>query len=861
MPGAPIVAPMGPIPTPASMAAAVSVGMLPLAVPPSDSQMRFEARRKRRARFERIYAEDQADVEGLAGRMRLLWSEYASSVLERHFIQSPQSLVVALFSTLATEHAAKAILNPTSRSGRRTPTKSATLAQLVTILRNSDVPRELLVPPVSTRPTSHDSVTVPRLLAQDPAKSHALASAQHLLTHHLAAACSQLFTKLQNMHCLPLLRSLLARPRDKVPAFLIACPPEVEEMAKAKLLGREFSRDSVHFDADDRPAHHQRTRSLASVGTAADADSAVGSSLELMLSLQSGIPLSILPDWFNDPRATPLDRLAALLRRELAASTSNVLESLMSAGLSHVRAQNLYDMVLRAVRLFAYMSHINPHLRWTWTEFQGGMFDDDSMEMVNVLPVSVSLHTPLKVLFSVSPGIVIDNPSEPRPQVLVPERVFAIPKSAPSSRPGTPRLSSPSPKMRAPSMLMPSPVPPMPSPRSRPKVTPLKLGDLAGTHADLQSRLWSGTPLPTPSPTRAMSRQMTPPGYNSIKSPTDSHMLVPPTPMFATSICHSPFMSSPHSTWGQMEPIVSPTLASATMRSRHSISETNIAGLVAPRAVRLSQLLPPNLDVTRPPAPLSASASPNPSSSHNASTFQSPQAPVPRTIASPAGGAPLGMSPAMASLLAPIVPAASPSSSFGISPMNGPRDLPLGGNNAPPNNTTLASARLLEAALMAADVVRARTPSASRANSVNVTPIVSPDRAQPPLPLTPFPALSQQQQQQPLPLLPFPADDGRPVGEQMRKWLSATESTLIGRQLSTLPRTNSVANVLHSSRIEVAQQEAKPKRKRKSATFLLNDDGSDAEQEHEYEEDLGQDDGEEGALAFRDQNAAQAAST
>ncbi|KAI9189182.1 hypothetical protein H9P43_000610 [Blastocladiella emersonii ATCC 22665] len=471
---------------------------------PAPARTPFEIRRLRRPRFERIYADDHADVDALVERMRLLWAGYTSQVLQLHYQRSPRTLVVALYSTLITRHACadgvppaftpaspsaahdagsgsaadhrveplarnnsdgdytdtSAPVSPHPRSSYGAASslaQSVAASRLSTFMRLSEVPAALLEPPRTPVPSptalgtvsslrrtaSTSSLASPRDVESAAADAHALKSAQYLLTHHLAGACYRLFAKLEHLHCLPLLRRLLARPRDAIPVLLVTCPAEVEAVqeqmqgAATRRLRRPRSTASLASVASSH-------RSWESLGDFDDGEDDVDDAAELLIGtpwesqfdelFECGtdhhpVPDALLPSWLADPKATPEDRLAALLRREFASTTIDLLRILHQAHLLVPRAQHLWDLVVRSTRLFAYIMSADPLLRWTWAGFEapavGGHMETVSERTDDAAAADA-------VLFSVAPGLVREDSlrADAPPEIVMRELVFAVPRSA-----------------------------------------------------------------------------------------------------------------------------------------------------------------------------------------------------------------------------------------------------------------------------------------------------------------------------------------------------------------------------------------------------------------------------------------------
>ncbi|KAI9217293.1 hypothetical protein BC828DRAFT_391537 [Blastocladiella britannica] len=515
----------------------------------------YALRRARRPRYERIYDDDHRDLDALVNKLRLLWHGVTSSILETHYAQAPQSMVLALYARLVDEHASSSPSSASSSqsstpydtgspssgslgdAGGRRSSSPSSFALLAAMLQRSEVPPELLtgsaassaagfacdgmwLPHItsnggsghtpssssasSTRSSSASlssastlravammrfgimapplagssnlalpplmragtpstmaasalsssassmvssmaaagisgqqqhlspSTVVPALrrtssttslVVSDPATTHALQSAQYLLTHHLATACYRLFAKLEHMYARAILRRLLAKPRDSINIALITVPTEVNDVLaalKAEAAANRASQSSsagTDTEEDDnvvgmrrRGGALSRPLSSSSLGSMASWES-LGSSMyggggnrddsfgesevgdtensgnAFMHSSSSSteLPATLLPDWLESVDAAPDVRLTMLLRREFAGTTIRLLRTLFAAGLDMAHAQRLYDMVVRSVRLFSYMMTTEPGLVWTHTELTGAhVATDGSMEVVNL---------------------------------------------------------------------------------------------------------------------------------------------------------------------------------------------------------------------------------------------------------------------------------------------------------------------------------------------------------------------------------------------------------------------------------------------------------------------------------------------
>ncbi|KAI9219230.1 hypothetical protein BC828DRAFT_399031 [Blastocladiella britannica] len=149
---------------------------------------------------------------------------------------------------------------------------------------------------------------------------------------------------------------------------------------------------------------------------------------------------ALLPSWFTDTTLAPGDRLAALLRREIASATMQLMRSIHAAGLAVPTPRSLYDFVLRAVRLFLYIDAADDGLCWTWTDAPGAGIDPATMEVINRRhPHEIMDCCCCTVLFSVAPGLVKEShPLESIAhgntvivEVVVPEQVYVV-REAPS---------------------------------------------------------------------------------------------------------------------------------------------------------------------------------------------------------------------------------------------------------------------------------------------------------------------------------------------------------------------------------------------------------------------------------------------
>ncbi|KAJ3358975.1 hypothetical protein GGF32_009840 [Allomyces javanicus] len=390
---------------------------------------------RRHPRFERIHADDRADPEALADRLALLWAKFTSDMLLRNYTASPNALVVSLYSlaivgdTDLEPNGASDSAFFDADSGHHLDDANDAVPGAAASLRTSDSIRSKAAMQqnapwstgASTRQTTsrrsaaaslHSLMchsTVPaELLGADPSAATIppLLSAQYLLTHHVARVCTALFAKLQHVPHLALLRALVARPRDAMPCLLLY-PPRA--------------------GIDD-----------------AAADAAA------LASPNPTRPVAHLAQ-------SPIERLAVLLRAEIASSVAQLCRVLARSGLALPADQTLHDVMVRSVRLFVYVRCADPTVRWQMSP-RDAEIEPASMAAVHDGTAARTDHV---VLFSVYPGLVRDTeshdfgaedddeghsemttssvpavaasanlplpPATAAPAVLVKERVFAVP--------------------------------------------------------------------------------------------------------------------------------------------------------------------------------------------------------------------------------------------------------------------------------------------------------------------------------------------------------------------------------------------------------------------------------------------------
>ncbi|KAJ3373778.1 hypothetical protein GGF31_008663 [Allomyces arbusculus] len=341
---------------------------------------------RRHPRFERIHADDRADPEALADRLALLWAKFTSDMLLRNYTASPSALVVSLYSL--------AIVGDTDLDNNTCASDSAffdadsghhldihddeTTPGVAASLRTSDSIRSKAAVQqsapwstgASTRHTTsrHSAAaslhslmchsTVPaELLGADlsAATIPPLLSAQYLLTHHVARVCTALFAKLQHVPHLALLRALVARPRDAMPCLLLYPPRAGIDDAAADAA-------ALASPNPTRPVAHLAQR--------------------------------------------PIERLAVLLRAEIASSVAQLRRVLARSGLALPADQTLHDVMVRSVRLFVYVRCADPTVRWQMSP------RDTDIEPASMAAVhDGTARTDHVVLFSVYPGLVRDTES------------------------------------------------------------------------------------------------------------------------------------------------------------------------------------------------------------------------------------------------------------------------------------------------------------------------------------------------------------------------------------------------------------------------------------------------------------------
>ncbi|KAJ3372235.1 hypothetical protein GGF31_002093 [Allomyces arbusculus] len=458
----------------------------------------FESRRRRRPRFERIHADDRADPDALADRLALLWTKYVSDVLLHNYAVLPADVVQGLeavepvlrgsstpgchreeaIASLggassccgasrlahalhhdhrhADDHdddlASTAAVWPTLRSPR--PAALALGAHSVRLTRkpSTSSSRRAAAPPGTPRPlhraaspalsavptrhpapTDHPHLPAARIcraspaprrsivgggirdaaavaggarLARrggDPAYHATLRLAQLRLKHLVAAIVAPLLVKLEHMDpaSRPLLRILLARHRDQIPVLLLE--PVARRMRRTSLLS---ATESVRSSTSSWSLDEDEEKEVMHVSATLDL------------------------------AASPLEKLAVLLRHEMDTAARALHAALLGARLAAPPLQASYDLVVRSVRLFAYIQRADPTLKWVLSD-PGTSVDARAMDTVtDPCDHARSAHQDAVVLFSVGPGLVREDETGAIVAVIRRERVV-IGRRLPASCCGT----------------------------------------------------------------------------------------------------------------------------------------------------------------------------------------------------------------------------------------------------------------------------------------------------------------------------------------------------------------------------------------------------------------------------------------
>ncbi|KNE71817.1 hypothetical protein AMAG_16120 [Allomyces macrogynus ATCC 38327] len=125
-----------------------------------------------------------------------------------------------------------------------------------------------------------------------------------------------------------------------------------------------------------------------------------------------------------DLATSPLEKLAVLLRHEMDTAARALHAALLGARLAAPPLQASYDLVVRSVRLFAYIQRADPALKWVMSD-PGMSVDTRAMDTVTD-PRDHSRPTPAQdavVLFSVAPGLVREDETGAIAVVIRRERV------------------------------------------------------------------------------------------------------------------------------------------------------------------------------------------------------------------------------------------------------------------------------------------------------------------------------------------------------------------------------------------------------------------------------------------------------
>ncbi|KAJ3362862.1 hypothetical protein GGF32_005263 [Allomyces javanicus] len=223
----------------------------------------------------------------------------------------------------------------------------------------------------------------------DPAYHATLRLAQLRLKHLVAAIVAPLLVKLEHMDpaSRPLLRILLARHRDQIPVLLLE--PVARRVRRTSLLS---ATESVRSSTSSWSLEEEEDEEVMPVAA----------TLDLATS--------------------PLEKLAVLLRHEMDTAARALHAALLGARLAAPPLQASYDLVVRSVRLFAYIQRADPALKWVMSD-PGTSVDARAMDTVTDPRDHARSAHDVVVLFSVGPGLVREDETGAIVAVIRRERV------------------------------------------------------------------------------------------------------------------------------------------------------------------------------------------------------------------------------------------------------------------------------------------------------------------------------------------------------------------------------------------------------------------------------------------------------